>query len=262
MKKFFVSCAIFAVLIFVVSCGDISINVPDENDRSDSSSDKTDSSDSVTDEDTKNAETDKEINPADEPDDDSDSQSDGDNTDPVDDPCTPNPCNISGFTDTTCRAFYDEITATKFSCGGTDSSTKLTWSTMSDNNIATYDEAISYCDDLSEGNYTDWRLPNIDELRTLIQNCPGTETGGTCKISEENDCLSYDTCWTEDCKNCSEDTKGGHSKFDSERDTYLLWSSSKDPNIDEVWGANFYAAQFDFASTSIQSRVRCVRNAE
>lgn len=41
-----------------------------------------------------------------------------------------------------------------------------------------WDDAIKYCEDLGG------RLPTIDELRTLIQNCPATETGGECGVTE------------------------------------------------------------------------------
>lgn len=48
-----------------------------------------------------------------------------------------------------------------------------------------YQNAIKYCENLNEDGYNDWRLPNIDELRTLIKNNSETELGGTCKISEK-----------------------------------------------------------------------------
>jgi len=45
-------------------------------------------------------------------------------------------------------------------------------------------DAVRYCQELVFGGYDDWRLPNIDEMRTLIRGNPGTETGGDCPITE------------------------------------------------------------------------------
>ena len=48
-----------------------------------------------------------------------------------------------------------------------DSTTKLYWQQSYVNN-KTWSAALSYCEDLEYGGYSDWRLPNINELRTLI----------------------------------------------------------------------------------------------
>lgn len=60
-----------------------------------------------------------------------------------------------------------------------DPDSGLTWSSKSLNNM-TQSDAVSYCNNLSEGGFSDWRLPSINELRTLIQGCPATQTGGEC----------------------------------------------------------------------------------
>ena len=46
----------------------------------------------------------------------------------------------------------------------------LIWSDRSSNKM-NWSRAKQYCEDLSEGGFDDWRLPNIDELRTTIKNC-------------------------------------------------------------------------------------------
>ena len=49
----------------------------------------------------------------------------------------------------------------------TDSSTGLQW--QDDINITKrWEEAINYCETLTLGTYTDWRLPNQNELRSIV----------------------------------------------------------------------------------------------
>jgi len=58
----------------------------------------------------------------------------------------------------------------------------------------------TYCDKLELNNFTDWRLPAISELRTLIRGCPGMMTYDNCKFDET--CATYecyDTCLESFC---------------------------------------------------------------
>jgi hypothetical protein len=52
----------------------------------------------------------------------------------------------------------------------TDNSTKLQWQDTADNNTTQKEwrEAINYCENLTLDGYNDWRLPNINELNTLV----------------------------------------------------------------------------------------------
>ena len=114
----------------------------------------------------------------------------------------------------------------------------LLWSEKADK--MNWNNAKKYCENLNEGGLENWRLPDIDELRTLIQNCSGTATGGACKASEKNNCLSGE-CWTsENCASCSPDSSGKYSKLG---DTGWLWSSSTtSDNVVDAWGVNFDSA--------------------
>ena len=49
-----------------------------------------------------------------------------------------------------------------------DSDTGLMWQKEDDNTTRTWESAISYCEGLSLGSYNDWRLPNIKELRSIV----------------------------------------------------------------------------------------------
>jgi len=47
-----------------------------------------------------------------------------------------------------------------------------------------FNDAVKYCSNLELGGYSNWRLPNIDELRTLVRGCSIIETGGACQAAE------------------------------------------------------------------------------
>jgi hypothetical protein len=51
-------------------------------------------------------------------------------------------------------------------------------------------DAVRYCEQVAFGGYADWRLPTIEELRTLVRGNPATETGGECPLV--NDSVSSD----------------------------------------------------------------------
>lgn len=50
----------------------------------------------------------------------------------------------------------------------TDNKTKLQWEDYTKNNASRWDGAIARCEALSLGGYDDWRLPNINELKSII----------------------------------------------------------------------------------------------
>ena len=45
-------------------------------------------------------------------------------------------------------------------------------------------DAIRYCEELVLEGYDDWRLPDIDEMRTVIDGNPPAEAGGECPMTE------------------------------------------------------------------------------
>ena len=125
-----------------------------------------------------------------------------------------------------------------------DPSSGLAWSAKAPYEMLHYD-AFDYCENLSVGGLGGWRLPTISELRTLIQNCRWTVTGGDCKITD--DCLSetyceysYSQC-DNDCNRYNGDVYVIYSKFGDEGD--FLSSSKVTDYPDDVWGVNFDKAQ-------------------
>ncbi|MDX9804649.1 MAG: DUF1566 domain-containing protein [bacterium] len=123
----------------------------------------------------------------------------------------------------------------------------LCWSEASSSSMD-WDNAITYCENLGG------RLPAISELRTLIQNCPTTETGGECGVTDS--CLSSD-CWSYSCRGCKNDTSGEYSVF---RDTDLFWSSSELSDRKYIaCYVSFKAGHVGYVSNSIKYGVRCVK---
>ncbi|MEI6207109.1 MAG: DUF1566 domain-containing protein [Desulfuromonadales bacterium] len=50
----------------------------------------------------------------------------------------------------------------------TDSKTGLVWQQGEGGSMTSWDNALTYCEGLSLGGQNDWRLPNIKELKSLI----------------------------------------------------------------------------------------------
>ena len=96
-----------------------------------------------------------------------------------------------------------------------------------------HNDAMNYCKNLNEGGHNDWRLPNIDELRTLIKDRK-TVTGGKCKVSEKNACLSVIDCFN------AEDCADGCKPFDDEGDrTWVCKGECKEPDCKSGEGCYF-----------------------
>ncbi|GEM_PF-2958114 len=116
-----------------------------------------------------------------------------------------------------------------------------------------WSDAKAYCKNLVEDGSSDWRLPTISELRTLIQNCPATETGGECGVTD--DCLSWDNCRNDACGGCEYDTSGKYSVLGN---TDGFWSS------DYAWSVYFndgsvYEATDGNNGIITKQNVLCVR---
>lgn len=107
----------------------------------------------------------------------------------------------------------------------TDPQTGLMWQNGSDPSD-TWAEAVDYCENLVWEDYDDWRMPTVDELRTLLRGCPATESDGTYGVVDE--CVES-TCWTEDCGGC--DYQGGPSVND------CYWPNEFGGNCWSIWSS-------------------------
>ena len=230
MKKFFVAFALFVVLIFIVSCGGGSKSV--------NQGDEPDTGEAVTDKDTADS----------EPDDSEPSDTEPDNDYPQT-PCDPNPCVNDANSTGACTIENDS-----YVCGcnsgyifdGTfcikslpecspesatpciDSATGLIWSAKSESKMP-WNDAVEYCQNLTEGDFNDWRLPSIVVLKTLVQNCSSEK--------------------------CTEDYTGIYSKFG---DAVYLWSYSEGEDSTAL-SIYFSDASTQPVSIDANVNVRCVR---
>lgn len=121
---------------------------------------------------------------------------------------------------------------------------------QNDDPVSAFEFAVNCCKDLNAGGFNDWRLPNIDELRTVIKNSPETEIGGECKANDQNG--EFSTCHCEGrineealerrgeggnkhlkygyySKLLPESQNGSHEKFS-------IWSSSRHVYPYNSWG--------------------------
>ena len=113
-----------------------------------------------------------------------------------------------------------------------DSATWLAWSSkMSDS------WQQKKCGDLSEGGLSDWKSPSVDQLRTLIQNCPNTEPDGECKLV----CNDLITCNLENCESCEDSDTGKYSRFGDKEE---FWSGTFF-TVNCIWTVNFSNAAID-----------------
>jgi len=143
-----------------------------------------------------------------------------------------------------------------------------------DENKMDWEGAINHCKELKESNacgYSDWHLPIIDELKTLLK----WRRDSQCKVSETDDHLSFNDYWT--CSSCCHDcTLGGggecnyssyfyDGRYSKLGDSGSLWSSSVPTEYTHsAWTVNFNAAQVynKSKSNTTEVYVRCVRGAQ
>lgn len=149
-----------------------------------------------------------------------------------------------------------------------DTGSGLMWQGSPSSDTMTWQQAMDYCNDLTLDDYDDWRLPTINELRSLIRGCPATVTGGSCGATDG--CLAA-PCWgdgTSPCVGCTIwQGPGDNGCYCPEglsaiRHPYL-WSSSSEA----LYGIDAWVVSFDTGAVSYEVKdnnatyaARCVRS--
>ena len=135
----------------------------------------------------------------------------------------------------TLTLFNDMAIAGSFTDNGngtvSDSNTGLMWQREDDNTIRTWESAITYCEGLSLGSYTDWRLPNIKELKSIVDN------------------TKYDPAINT-------------TYFPNTNSSYY-WSSTTSAGVSSyAWFVFFYDGYVSYGNKSKYYYVRCVRGGQ
>jgi len=155
----------------------------------------------------------------------------------------------------------DDDTADDDNGDDDDVSGELTWQDPPSDEWMTWEEAVAYCENLNYGGHDDWRLPTINELRSLIQGCNATEPGGACGVS--HDCTESN-CQNDPCLGCEylegPGTNGAYWPDGMSGEIGWSWSSSPvADHIDYAWLVHSYNAQVNFFHVDNLYDVRCVR---
>ncbi len=127
---------------------------------------------------------------------------------------------------------------------------------------------VNHCGDGTWGGHTDWRMPEIDELISLIRGCvDGTATDD---LSTNNCGVDDPSCLTLNCSDGPECYFCQYMKGPGFGGCYwdpalsetcdVYWSSSHMVSGTHAWFLYFFYGTVNFAVTSASMYVRCVRD--
>jgi hypothetical protein len=146
-----------------------------------------------------------------------------------------------------------------------DPSSGLSWIDPPAETNLSWQDAIDFCDQLVLDGKDDWRLPKLDELRSLIRGCPDTESDGRCQVWDGS---GYDDLNSEMNKPCSgcEKNEGPHSETGGYYDSALsgissyYWSYSEDVDRSGyAWNVFFVEGAITSKQADRLFQVRCCR---
>lgn len=135
-------------------------------------------------------------------------------------------------------------------------------------------QAAQYCSELVLGGYDDWRLPNSDELRSLIAGHPATEPGGVCRLTvggKQNEPLFRACQGGKPFRGPGEGgcymkswLSGNCARPDPPKGALFLetWASNRPSDVPVGWVAyvSFDMASLGYNHENSYGDVRCVRN--
>lgn len=140
----------------------------------------------------------------------------------------------------------------------TDVGTGLMWQKKSTILYIKQPAAHAACKGLTIGGHTDWRVPTIGELRTLVLGCAATVSAGSCEVTEFCD------CWSSACAGCGDvqgpGTQGCYLDPLFEGNCAYYWSSSPVvTNPGYTWGLTFRSGKVVGHDQVESNPLRCVR---
>ena len=127
-----------------------------------------------------------------------------------------------------------------------DAATGYVWSSADlESNYLNYGSSLSWldkaiqCRSLRDGGISKWRIPTIDEVRTLLSSSENLKTGGECHVT--NECFDY---LSEDCFNeekCSPEEETGGKMIRSslfDYSAYITGTLTSLEDTDYAWFVN------------------------
>jgi hypothetical protein len=152
--------------------------------------------------------------------------------------------------------------------GWFDPTSGLCWQDPPSDTALRWDDAIAHCDGLSLAGFGpgSWRLPTIDELRSLVRGCLASETGGVCTLV---DSCTDSSCWSELCSGSyalgGPGAGGCYWPTNFTGRCYAFWSSTFWPPIDfsepiSACFVLFSTGLVSYVSEGNGLSVRCVRS--
>ncbi len=148
-----------------------------------------------------------------------------------------------------------------------DKDMKLAWQDPPFEKEMNWEEAKGACKIMELGGKSDWRLPNITELRSLIRGCNETQVSSTstgiCRVLDN--CIDKTDCWSEDeCDGCKWDegpNEGCYQTSELNGPCSVFWSTSNAIGpISNAWNVNFGYGSIRNWYSKNNIRTRCVRN--
>lgn len=121
-----------------------------------------------------------------------------------------------------------------------------------------FNDASVYCNTLTLGGLSDWHLPSLDQLRSLLQGCPGLDLNGGCGIGDA--CASWD-CWTSACSPCSDGGGPDEGCYRPESISGVcgpVWSGTHESSAVVYWYLDFRTGYMDLVLNGVEPTVICV----
>ena len=129
-----------------------------------------------------------------------------------------------------------------------------------------WESRAEYCLDLNQGGISKWRMPTIDEVRTLLTASDKLKTGGECKVTDacsdykDEMCFTYETCANEEEIGTGfESSLGDYGYLISGTLTFIPQRGEESDYM--PWAVNLENGSLDlFYGGSVKSNSRCIKD--